>query len=255
MLVDCFTLSDQSIDGAAAVAQNLAQRYQRPQHPDPAGADAHRRGREGQGGRRAGGWRRRVRRPPGRADARTTRTTTGPRCEIPYRPFYAYEETLATFGDDPGLAASLLGRLRAAHRRDHRRADPRCRRDERGDPAARQGRVHCAAGRRRPAMSTSATRPRTGCGRTGSRPCSRRGRHPRRAARDRVGRGRQHPRGRGAGRGNGQPHDRRAVGRLYAVTAGQGRLGRDAGPPTRPATSRRLIPITGGRDPARAAVL
>lgn len=28
--------------------------------------------------------------------------------EIPYRPYYAYEETLATFGDESGLTNSLL---------------------------------------------------------------------------------------------------------------------------------------------------
>ncbi|MEK8107503.1 hypothetical protein NKG94_24610 [Micromonospora sp. M12] len=28
--------------------------------------------------------------------------------EVPYRPFYAYEETLATFGDPPGSPTSLL---------------------------------------------------------------------------------------------------------------------------------------------------
>ena len=28
--------------------------------------------------------------------------------EVPYKPFYAFEEILATFGDEPGLPASLL---------------------------------------------------------------------------------------------------------------------------------------------------
>ena len=28
--------------------------------------------------------------------------------EVPYKPFYAFEETLATLGDDPGSPASLL---------------------------------------------------------------------------------------------------------------------------------------------------
>ena len=28
--------------------------------------------------------------------------------EVPYKPFYAFEEILATFGDDPGSPASLL---------------------------------------------------------------------------------------------------------------------------------------------------
>ncbi len=49
--------------------------------------------------------------------ARTRRTTTGRSVEIPYKPYYAFEETLAAFGDAPGSPLTLLGayeRLTAA---------------------------------------------------------------------------------------------------------------------------------------------
>ncbi|MFJ3712070.1 FxSxx-COOH system tetratricopeptide repeat protein [Streptomyces sp. NPDC090053] len=106
-LVDCFTLSDQSIDGAAAVARQI---------------DKHDSGRgiqilpvpmridEGE----------KEKADAGRALARLRfdglpRGLTGEELtaywgavEIPYRPYYAYEETLATFGDEAGLSNSLL---------------------------------------------------------------------------------------------------------------------------------------------------
>ena len=55
-LVDCFTLNDQSIDGAAASPGASTQRYHYREHPGAAGPDAHRRGGEGQGGRGPGDW-------------------------------------------------------------------------------------------------------------------------------------------------------------------------------------------------------
>ncbi len=48
-LVDCFTLSDQGIDGAARVAALGPRPVPAARHPDPAGADAGRPGREGEG--------------------------------------------------------------------------------------------------------------------------------------------------------------------------------------------------------------
>ncbi|RDG34937.1 FxSxx-COOH system tetratricopeptide repeat protein [Streptomyces corynorhini] len=107
ILVDCFTLSDQSIDGAAAVARQIDERYggrgirilpvpMRIDEGEKEKADA------------------------GRALARVKfdrfpSGLTGERLtaywgavEIPYRPYYAYEETLATFGDEAGLSNSLL---------------------------------------------------------------------------------------------------------------------------------------------------
>ena len=41
--------------------------------------------------------------------------------EVPYKPFYAFEEILATFGEAPGLARLAAGRVRADHRGGGRR--------------------------------------------------------------------------------------------------------------------------------------
>ncbi|WP_326696746.1 FxSxx-COOH system tetratricopeptide repeat protein [Streptomyces sp. NBC_01754] len=107
VLVDCFTLSDQSIDGAASVARQIAERYTgRPiaVFPVPMRID------EGE----------KEKADAGRALARLKfdrlpRDLSGDELtaywgavEIPYRPYYAYEETLATFGDEAGLSNSLL---------------------------------------------------------------------------------------------------------------------------------------------------
>ncbi|MER7851250.1 MULTISPECIES: FxSxx-COOH system tetratricopeptide repeat protein [unclassified Streptomyces] len=107
VLVDCFTLSDQSIDGAASVARQISERYTgRPIRilPVPMRID------EGE----------KEKADAGRALARLKfdrlpRDLSGDELtaywgavEIPYRPYYAYEETLATFGDETGLTNSLL---------------------------------------------------------------------------------------------------------------------------------------------------
>lgn len=104
VLVDCFTLSAQGIDGAARVAEAVAR------HPhirilpvamrvDPAEKDKVDAGRTFAMRRFAG--------MP--ADmAANERADYWNAVEVPYRPFYAYEETLATFGDRPGQTTSLL---------------------------------------------------------------------------------------------------------------------------------------------------
>ncbi|POG46404.1 ATP/GTP-binding protein [Streptomyces sp. ZL-24] len=107
VLVDCFTLSDQSIDGAASVARQISERYTgRPIRifPVPMRID------EGE----------KEKADAGRALARLKfdrlphdlsgdeLTAYWGAVEIPYRPYYAYEETLATFGDEVGLTNSLL---------------------------------------------------------------------------------------------------------------------------------------------------
>ncbi len=107
VLVDCFTLSDQSIDGAASVARQIDERYGGRGikiYPVPMRID------EGE----------KEKADAGRALARLKfdRFPTGLNSEestaywgaveIPYRPYYAYEETLATFGDEAGLTNSLL---------------------------------------------------------------------------------------------------------------------------------------------------
>ncbi|MFE3933781.1 KGGVGR-motif variant AAA ATPase, partial [Streptomyces goshikiensis] len=107
VLVDCFTLSDQSIDGAAAVARQIDERFGDRGikiYPVPMRID------EGE----------KEKADAGRALARIKfdrfpsglvgdeLTSYWGAVEIPYRPYYAYEETLATFGDEAGLTNSLL---------------------------------------------------------------------------------------------------------------------------------------------------
>ncbi|WP_443051294.1 FxSxx-COOH system tetratricopeptide repeat protein [Streptomyces sp. NBC_00190] len=106
-LVDCFTLSDQSIDGAASVARQIDERFNDRGikiYPVPMRID------EGE----------KEKADAGRALARIKfdsfpnglvgdeLTSYWGAVEIPYRPYYAYEETLATFGDEAGLTNSLL---------------------------------------------------------------------------------------------------------------------------------------------------
>ncbi|MFJ6812951.1 FxSxx-COOH system tetratricopeptide repeat protein [Streptomyces avermitilis] len=112
MLVDCFTLSDQSLDGAAAVARSVEDGYRKRKIrvlPVPMRID------EGE----------KEKVDAGRALARLKfdglpkglgGEDLSPEelsqywgaVEIPYRPYYAYEETLATVGDESGIANSLL---------------------------------------------------------------------------------------------------------------------------------------------------
>ncbi|MGH6653989.1 MAG: FxSxx-COOH system tetratricopeptide repeat protein, partial [Actinocrinis sp.] len=110
ILVDCFTLSEQGIDGAAAIARDIVEQY--PERgirilPVPMRID------DGE----------KEKADAGRAQARARfegfPNQTAPQdagrywgsVEVPYRPFYAYEETLATFGDPPGLPNSVLSAL------------------------------------------------------------------------------------------------------------------------------------------------
>lgn len=107
ILVTCFTLSDQSIEGASNVATHITDRFHDrgirilpvPMRVDDAEKE---------------------KLDAGRAFARSQferfpmdmsrDEVTGywGAVEIPYKPFYAYEETLATFGDASGSPASLL---------------------------------------------------------------------------------------------------------------------------------------------------
>jgi cellulose biosynthesis protein BcsQ/tetratricopeptide (TPR) repeat protein len=106
-LVVCFTLSDQSIFGAATVARDIQERYgdrnirilpvpMRIDDGEKEKADA---GRALARARFDG-------LPSGLVDDELT--VYWGSVEIPYRPFYAYEEILATFGDAPGLSSSML---------------------------------------------------------------------------------------------------------------------------------------------------
>jgi tetratricopeptide (TPR) repeat protein/CO dehydrogenase nickel-insertion accessory protein CooC1 len=107
VLAICFTLSDQSIEGAANVARQISGRYRDRNIrvlPVPMRIE------DGE----------KEKLDIGRALARTKfegfpagmtpeiSALYWAAVEVPYKPFYAFEETLATFGDDPGSPASLL---------------------------------------------------------------------------------------------------------------------------------------------------
>src|SRR5450755_3480168 len=107
VLAICFTLSDQSIEGAANVAHQISGRYRDRNIrvlPVPMRIE------DGE----------KEKLDVGRALARAkfegfpagmtpeSSALYWASVEVPYKPFYAFEETLATFGDDPGSPASLL---------------------------------------------------------------------------------------------------------------------------------------------------
>lgn len=107
VLVDCFTLSDQSIDGAADVAVNIDKRdHVRPIRilPVPMRIDFGENAKVEAGRAYA---RARFDRFP-RGMSRQEANSYWLSVEIPYRPYYAFEETLATFGDAPGSPNSML---------------------------------------------------------------------------------------------------------------------------------------------------
>ncbi|MFF5359733.1 FxSxx-COOH system tetratricopeptide repeat protein [Streptomyces scabiei] len=112
VVVTCFTLSGQALDGAAAVAKNVEEGYRKRRIrvlPVPMRVD------EGEKQKvEAGRALARLQfeglpkaingesRTPEQLDAYWGAV------EIPYRPFYAYEETLATVGDKSGMPNSML---------------------------------------------------------------------------------------------------------------------------------------------------
>ncbi|MDX3840580.1 FxSxx-COOH system tetratricopeptide repeat protein [Streptomyces europaeiscabiei] len=112
VVVTCFTLSGQALDGAAAVARSVQEGYlKRRIHvlPVPMRVD------EGEKQKVEAG--RALARlkfeglPKGPGGKDRTPEQLGAywgAVEIPYRPYYAYEETLATVGDKSGLPNSLL---------------------------------------------------------------------------------------------------------------------------------------------------
>ena len=109
ILVDCFTLNDQSIDGAAEIARSVEQRahYRTIQVlPVPMRIDEAEKDKADVGIAAA------ISRFGGIPSGRTG--SYGPHdywnaVAIPYRPFYAFEETLAVFGDAPRSPLSMLG--------------------------------------------------------------------------------------------------------------------------------------------------
>ena len=107
VLTVCFTLSDQSIEGAAQVARQISGRYRdrnirvlpvpmRIEDGEKEKLDAGR----ALARMRFEGF------PAGLTMEASAMYWAS--VEVPYKPFYAFEEILATFGDDPGSAASLL---------------------------------------------------------------------------------------------------------------------------------------------------
>ncbi|HUD35540.1 MAG TPA: FxSxx-COOH system tetratricopeptide repeat protein [Streptosporangiaceae bacterium] len=105
VLVDCFTLSIQGIEGAAEVAKQVeASRRNIRILPVPMRVDQAEKEKVDAGHAEA------VRlfagMPAGMSPAK--RSEYWAAVEVPYRAFYAYEETLAVFGDPPGSLSSML---------------------------------------------------------------------------------------------------------------------------------------------------
>lgn len=106
-LVVCFTLSDQSIDGASRIAQHIHDRYRERGIrilPVPMRIDEGEKEKADAGRALA-----RIRfdgLPAGLSGEELAHYWGS--VEIPYRPFYAYEEILATFGDQGGAQTSML---------------------------------------------------------------------------------------------------------------------------------------------------
>jgi tetratricopeptide (TPR) repeat protein len=116
VLVDCFTLNDQSIDGAAAVAKSVDQRYHYRNIrvlPVPMRIDEAEKDKADAGLDLA-----RARFDPfPKAMGEYEKNEYWASVVIPYKPYYAFEETLAAFGDTPRSPLTLLGayeRLAAA---------------------------------------------------------------------------------------------------------------------------------------------
>lgn len=116
VLVDCFTLSTQGIEGAADVARYIEEVYKDrgirilpvPMRVDPGEKDKVEAG-HAVAVQRFDGF------PADMSEAE--RRDYWSAVEVPYRAFYAYEETLAVFGDPPGSPTSLLSSFErmAAH--------------------------------------------------------------------------------------------------------------------------------------------
>jgi hypothetical protein len=107
ILIDCFTLSDQSIEGAAAVARSIDERYRARNiriFPVPMRIDDAEKEKLDAG--RALARLRFDRFPVGMTGEEANKYWGS--IEIPYKPFYAFEEMLATFGDAPELSTSML---------------------------------------------------------------------------------------------------------------------------------------------------
>jgi hypothetical protein len=107
ILTVCFTLSNQSIEGAANVANVISNRYRDRKIkilPIPMRIEDGEKEKLDVG--RSTARRRFEGFPQGLSPAGSIGYWTS--VEVPYKPFYAFEEVLATFGDEPGSPTSLL---------------------------------------------------------------------------------------------------------------------------------------------------
>lgn len=111
VLVDCFTLSDQGIDGAARVARAVATLSKKdgPRRKIrilPVAMRVDQGEKEKAEAGRLLAMRSFPELPTGMTEPERVQFFAS--VEVPYQTFYAYEETLATFGDKPGSPTSLL---------------------------------------------------------------------------------------------------------------------------------------------------
>jgi hypothetical protein len=110
ILVDCFTLNDQGIEGAALVARLIVDHQRNIRIlPVPMRVDEAEKNKADIG--RSLARRHFTGLPQSLPDAELDRYWA--KVEVPYRSFYAYEEVLATFGDPPGSPRSLLASYEA----------------------------------------------------------------------------------------------------------------------------------------------
>jgi cellulose biosynthesis protein BcsQ/tetratricopeptide (TPR) repeat protein len=105
-VIDCFTLSTQGIEGAARVAEQIKAHTSRDIKvlPVPMRIDHSREDKVADGLATARGLFAGL--PANISDEQRAQYWTD--VEVPYRSLYAYEETLAAFGDRPGVTDSLL---------------------------------------------------------------------------------------------------------------------------------------------------
>lgn len=109
VLVDCFTFSGQGIEGAARLARHLHSSRDIRVLPVPMRVDPAEKHKADIG--RTVAMREFAELPSGLDPAQRRAYWHG--VEVPYQAYYAYEETLATFGDTPGALGTLLSAYEA----------------------------------------------------------------------------------------------------------------------------------------------
>ncbi|GLW35940.1 FxSxx-COOH system tetratricopeptide repeat protein [Actinoplanes regularis] len=104
VFVDCFTFSEQGMDGSAQMARQLLSRRNIRVLPVPMRVDPAEKRKADIG--RTVAMRQFADLPGGMDEERRQAYWLG--VQVPYQAYYAYEETLATFGDVPGASGTLL---------------------------------------------------------------------------------------------------------------------------------------------------